>query len=176
MDCFCGCGAKLPGKLTSVNIEAANVAIELLAWDKARSTSPQVSPVTPETERLIARGVECFQRLLATLHDEQGPDPLPDSEEWLDESFQARRDRPEMTSKGSILHRPRLTLTDPDYARLDRKRPERSFSGHTPPAERRAGANPAEQLEHLTELHATGALTEDEFAAAKARVLGRLPS
>jgi hypothetical protein len=33
-------------------------------------------------------------------------------------------------------------------------------------------ADPIEQLEHLAQLHASGALTDDEFAAAKAQVLG----
>lgn len=33
-------------------------------------------------------------------------------------------------------------------------------------------ADPADQIEHLAQLHASGALTDDEFAQAKARVLG----
>jgi Short C-terminal domain len=33
-------------------------------------------------------------------------------------------------------------------------------------------ADPADQVEHLSQLHASGALTDDEFAAAKAKVLG----
>jgi hypothetical protein len=33
-------------------------------------------------------------------------------------------------------------------------------------------ANAADQLEHLAQLHASGVLTDDEFAAAKAKVLG----
>ena len=32
-------------------------------------------------------------------------------------------------------------------------------------------ADPADQIEHLAQLHASGALTDDEFAAAKAKVL-----
>ena len=30
----------------------------------------------------------------------------------------------------------------------------------------------ADQLQHLAELHASGVLTDDEFAAAKAKILG----
>jgi len=30
----------------------------------------------------------------------------------------------------------------------------------------------ADELEHLAQLHSSGALTDDEFAAAKAKVLG----
>ena len=33
-------------------------------------------------------------------------------------------------------------------------------------------ADPADEIEHLAELHASGALTDEEFAAAKANVLG----
>ncbi len=33
-------------------------------------------------------------------------------------------------------------------------------------------ADPVDQIEHLAQLHASGALTDDEFAAAKAKVLG----
>ena len=33
-------------------------------------------------------------------------------------------------------------------------------------------ADPAEQIEHLAQLHASGALTDEEFTAAKAQALG----
>ena len=33
-------------------------------------------------------------------------------------------------------------------------------------------ADPADQIEHLAQLHASGALTDEEFAAAKAQALG----
>ena len=33
-------------------------------------------------------------------------------------------------------------------------------------------ADPADEIEHLAELHASGALTDDEFSAAKAKALG----
>ena len=33
-------------------------------------------------------------------------------------------------------------------------------------------ADPADQLEHLAQLHASGALTDEEFAAAKAKAIG----
>ena len=35
-----------------------------------------------------------------------------------------------------------------------------------------APADPADQIEHLAQLHASGALTDEEFAAAKAKALG----
>ena len=33
-------------------------------------------------------------------------------------------------------------------------------------------ADPVDQIEHLAQLHASGALSDDEFAAMKAKVLG----
>ena len=33
-------------------------------------------------------------------------------------------------------------------------------------------ADPADEIEHLAQLHASGALTDEEFAAAKANILG----
>ena len=33
-------------------------------------------------------------------------------------------------------------------------------------------ADPADQIEHLAQLHTSGALTDEEFAAAKAKILG----
>ena len=33
-------------------------------------------------------------------------------------------------------------------------------------------ADPADEIEHLAQLHASGALSDDEFTAAKAKVLG----
>jgi len=33
-------------------------------------------------------------------------------------------------------------------------------------------ADPADELEHLAQLHTSGALTDEEFATAKAKVLG----
>ena len=38
---------------------------------------------------------------------------------------------------------------------------------YAPPPE-----DPADQIEHLAQLHDSGALTDDEFAAAKAKALG----
>ena len=33
-------------------------------------------------------------------------------------------------------------------------------------------ADPADEIEHLAQLHASGALTDEEFAAAKAKIIG----
>lgn len=176
MECFCGCGTKVPRKLTDAGILAGRVALELLAWDKARTTNPSTGAGGAETDALIAGGADLYQRLVSTLHGADGPDPVPETEAWLEASLEARRGRPDMTTKGSVLYRPKLTLTEVDYARLDRAHPELSFSAAAPdPVEpERADEDPVEQLRGLRELHAAGALTDEEFAAAKARVIGRL--
>ena len=179
MECFCGCGIKVPRKLADAGILASQVGLELLAWDKARTTSPLSG--SAETESLIARGADCYQRLIAAIHGGEGPDPIPDSEDWLKDSFEARRDRRDMTTKGSILYGPKLNLTDVDYAVLNRARPELSFSASpSEPLEpaaaepERVDEDPVAQLKGLKELHAAGALTDEEFAEAKARVIARL--
>ena len=33
-------------------------------------------------------------------------------------------------------------------------------------------ADPADEIEHLAQLHASGVLTDDEFAASKAKIIG----
>ena len=33
-------------------------------------------------------------------------------------------------------------------------------------------ADPADEIEHLAQLHASGVLSDEEFAAAKAKILG----
>jgi hypothetical protein len=47
--------------------------------------------------------------------------------------------------------------------------PEEQYEAAPPPA---APPNEMEQLQQLADLHASGALTDEEFAAAKAKILG----
>ncbi|MBS1861473.1 MAG: SHOCT domain-containing protein [Actinobacteria bacterium] len=71
------------------------------------------------------------------------------------------------------------SLSDHDMAQLDRRHPELSFTGQvaTANADGRPPTAPADhlvdRLERLRGLRAEGVLTEDEFAVAKARLLGR---
>jgi len=53
---------------------------------------------------------------------------------------------------------------DDDYQEQD---PGQDQAQYAPPP-----ADPADELEHLAQLHASGVLTDEEFAAAKAKVLG----
>ncbi|MDA0165033.1 SHOCT domain-containing protein [Solirubrobacter ginsenosidimutans] len=49
---------------------------------------------------------------------------------------------------------------------------EITVSSHDPKLSDLTGGDPVERLERLAALHASGALTDEEFAAAKARLLG----
>jgi hypothetical protein len=47
--------------------------------------------------------------------------------------------------------------------------PQEEYEAAPPPP---APASDADQLQELAQLHASGALTDEEFAAAKAKILG----
>jgi hypothetical protein len=49
---------------------------------------------------------------------------------------------------------------------------EITVSSHNPKLSDLTGGDPVERLERLAALHSSGALTDEEFAAAKARFLG----
>ncbi|MFT3865253.1 MAG: SHOCT domain-containing protein [Solirubrobacterales bacterium] len=176
MDCYCGRGARVPRDRIDANLRLTEVALELLAWDKQRSTQPLEPADLVETDRLIDRGMMCHRRLLAVVHGEREDPTLAESESWLQESRARWRDRPGMVEKGGMLKGPKLRLTEEDFARLDRARPDLSFSGDaSPPATPAAGDEDADvvtKLERLAALRTDGLLTEEEFQAAKARVIG----
>jgi len=178
MECYCGCGRRVPRRLTDANLRIGEVTLELLAWDKRRSTEPMQPEDFVATERLIDRGASSHRRLLAALHEEIDGVSLEDSAEWLVESRAAWRRRDEMTEGGGFLRGPKLRLTKEDFARLDRIHPELSFSASPPtPVGAPAGvgddaADPAGQLQRLRSLRAEGILTEEEFRAAESRLRG----
>jgi hypothetical protein len=49
----------------------------------------------------------------------------------------------------------------------DEAPPDEAPAQYAPPP-----ADPADEIEHLAQLHTSGALSDEEFAAAKAKVLG----
>ncbi|HEX4307657.1 MAG TPA: SHOCT domain-containing protein [Solirubrobacterales bacterium] len=190
MDCVCGCGRKVPKRLTERNFTAAGVALELLAWDKNRAL-PGAGP--EGREGLIARGVECYEQLLYSLHQEGGGDPDPLADAWLAESQEMRAGNSDMTKK-RFFGSGTPNVSREDMARIDRRHPERSFTGGRgaaaggetvatadPPAPsapaatapERADDDVVEKLERLRAMRDDDVLTEEEFAAAKARLLGR---
>jgi hypothetical protein len=187
MECVCGCGRNLPKDLADRNYIAASVAIELLAWDKNRAL-PGAEP--EGREGLIARGVECYERLLYSLHGEGGGDPDPVCNSWLKESRAMRAHRSDMTKRRFFGgNAPNVSKADMD--RIDRRHPERSFTGGLdarqgaatgpPTTEPEPSNGPATatdddlvaQFERLRTLRDEDVLTDEEFAAAKARLLGR---
>jgi hypothetical protein len=179
MECVCGCGRSLSKDAADRNYIAASVAIELLVWDKNRALP---GAVPDGREGLIARGVECYEQLLYALHGEGPGDPDPESKAWLDESRALRATRSDMT-KGRFFGGNAPNVSKEDMARIDRRHPERSFTGAGEAT--RAAAAPSSsatatsdadlvaQLERLRTLREEGVLTDDEFAAAKARLLER---
>lgn len=187
MECVCGCGRDIPKNLADRNFVAAAVAIELLAWDKNRAL-PGAGP--DGREGLIARGVECYEKLLFSLHGEGGGDPSAECADWLEDSRAMRANRSDMTKRRFLGgNTPNVSREDMD--RLDRRHPARSFTGTdeaaAPGAPPEAPAEPqapnrsatattgddlVAQLERLRALRDDDALTEEEFAAAKARLLG----
>jgi hypothetical protein len=160
MECICGCGREVSGRLTEVVLAAGEVATELLVWDKERTFGPALS----DTDDLIDRGADLYQRLLAILHGDGPPDLDESCGAWLRESAHRRADRPEMTRGGFFADRsPKLEPSDVEQ--LDRRHPERSFS------EARGGGNLVDELSRLGALWESGALTKAEFETAKGRLL-----
>jgi len=74
---------------------------------------------------------------------------------------------------GAIARHRATSATDEqqayDQAPADQQAPAevQQQTAYAPPP-----ADPADELEHLAQLHTSGALTDEEFAAAKANVLG----
>lgn len=159
MECVCGCGRDIPKRLIDRNFIAAAVAIELLTWDRNRAL-PGAGP--EGREGLIARGVECYEQLLYSLHGEGSADPDPESNAWLEESRAMRESRSDMT-KRRFLRGSTANVSREDMDRLDRRHPERSFTGGREVA----------KLERLRALRDEDVLTDEEFTAAKERLLGR---
>ncbi len=56
---------------------------------------------------------------------------------------------------------------DYDEAPADDQAPAGDQAQYAPPP-----ADPADEIEHLAQLHASGALSDEEFTAAKAKILG----
>jgi len=67
---------------------------------------------------------------------------------------------------GAIAHHQATKRNQQDQAD-DYAADSQEQTGAVPPA-----ADPADEIEHLAQLHSSGALTDDEFAAAKAKILG----
>ena len=170
MNCSCGCGTKVRRQQIDLNLQASEIALELLAWDKARAAGKLGRPAADDAERVIERGADCYQRLILALHGEPGDCSLEEGKAWLRDSGDERREREYMTEKGGIFAGDKLLLIDEDLKRLDRANPELSFTGRPEPD---TGGDIVSRLERLGNLRAKGVISDEEFATAKARVLGQ---
>lgn len=117
MECICGCGTGISRPLSDAALQASEVALELLAWDKARTEGRTPDREAERIDALVHRGALQYQRLLDTIHGERETASLAEGGKSAEDDV-------------------------------------------------------AGQLERLRALHAEGALSDEEFAAAKRRVLG----
>lgn len=161
MECFCGCGTKVSRRAIDANLLASRLALELLAWDKAR-VEGRLGDQAAELESLIARGENCYRRAILVVHGEGRRSAVAEGDEWMQESLDHRATRKDMTEGRSLFSKGKLRLDAHDYEHLDRAHPSQSFSRRGSP----------DQLERLARLHAEGVLSDEEFAAARDRVAG----
>ena len=85
--------------------------------------------------------------------------------------FRRRTRRRAIIAGAAIAHH-----EDRKYAEAAQAPAEDQTQSAPPPAEPAQYAppppDPAEQIDHFAQLHASGAMTDEEFAAAKAKILG----
>ena len=85
--------------------------------------------------------------------------------------FRRRTRRRAIVAGAAIAHH-----EDRKYAEASQAPADDQTQYAPPPAEPAQYAppppDPAEQIDHFAQLHASGAMTDEEFAAAKAKVLG----
>ncbi|MGD9735384.1 MAG: hypothetical protein AB7V58_07235 [Solirubrobacterales bacterium] len=141
MNCICGCGTELSRGQIELNLVAGEVAIELVVWDKARALGPSVA--SGEVTALLALGAPRYQDLLAAIHAGETPaeGELEATREWLEDARAARLRLHDQLP----LPKKKIKLSDAEQARIDRRHPERSFSGE-PAAEPAAADHLLEAL------------------------------
>ena len=131
MNCICGCGTPLNRDQIALNLLASEVAIELVVWDKARTLGSP--PIADEVPTRLVVGAAVYQDLLAAIHagEEPGEREQQGTHEWLEDSRAARlRLHDELP-----VPKKKIKLSDAEHARIDRRHPERSFSGEVGAAE-----------------------------------------
>ncbi len=143
MNCICGCGIQLDRRQVELNLLAGEVAIELVIWDKARALGPAVA--ADEVAALLATGAPRYQSLLTAIHagEELGQGGLDGTHEWLEDSRAAR-----LRLHGELpVPKKKVSLSAAEQERINRRHPERSYSGESaasaePAAEEHAGIDP----------------------------------
>ena len=66
-----------------------------------------------------------------------------------------------------MVHHERKKAAEEEQAYDQAPAEEQPQTAYAPPP-----ADPADEIEHLAQLHSSGALTDEEFSAAKAKALG----
>jgi hypothetical protein len=77
-----------------------------------------------------------------------------------------------MVAVGAIAHHEGVKRGEAEAGYADQAGADQSYVEPAPTDYSPPPADPADQIDHLAQLHASGVLTDDEFAAAKAKVLG----
>lgn len=85
-----------------------------------------------------------------------------------------RQRRRRMVAVGAVAHHERVKHQEREAEAYDEGVNDGYAESEPPPETTYAPPppDPAEELEHLAELHESGVLTDEEFATAKAKVLG----
>ena len=73
---------------------------------------------------------------------------------------------------GALAHHERRKAEEEQQAYAQAPYEEQAPADQEQPAYAPPPADPADEIEHLAQLHESGALTDEEFAAAKANILG----
>jgi hypothetical protein len=139
VNCICGCGTRLDRVQVELNLLAGEVAIELVVWDKVRALrSPTAAD---EVAAVLADGAPRYQTLLAAIHagEEVGDEELQQTREWVEESRAER-----LRLHGELpVPKKKIKLSDAEQARIDRRHPERTFSGEAAAAVEPTDREPA---------------------------------
>lgn len=125
MNCICGCGATLGRDQLELNLLAGEVAVELVVWDKARALGLPVAAA--EVEALIAAGAPRYQGLVTALHENR--DLGSEQREWVDEWLLASRSARRRLHRELPVPKRKVSLSAAEQAQINRRHPERSFSG-----------------------------------------------
>jgi hypothetical protein len=88
----------------------------------------------------------------------------------LSMGFRRRTRRRALIAGAAVAHHEDKKHAEQEPAEDEAPPPADEYQGEAQPAP--PPADPADELEHLAQLHESGALTDDEFTAAKAKILG----
>ena len=92
--------------------------------------------------------------------------------------FRRRTRRRALVAGAAIAHHRDRTYAEAQQPAYDQAPAEQAAPQYASPPEPAAPQyappppDPADEIEHLAQLHTSGALTDEEFAAAKAKALG----